>query len=160
MKQDIQTCKDLGCSGIVSGILMDDNSLDFPRTQELIKLSKPLSFTFHRAFDCVPSPMETLNQLIDLDIDRILTSGQKDSADKGFELLKLLKDKSEGSLIILPGGGINPTNVNMFKIAGFEEIHASASKLVSDKNRNAYFGETQNTVSDVETIKAILKLIE
>ncbi|MCL4124209.1 UNVERIFIED_CONTAM: hypothetical protein GTU68_004233 [Idotea baltica] len=160
MKHDIQVCKDLGCSGIVSGILMDNNKLDVLRTQELIELSKPLSFTFHRAFDCVPNPWEVFDQLVDLGVDRILTSGQEDSAESGLEFLKQLKDKSNERVIILPGGGVNPTNIMAFKTAGFKEVHASASKPISDKNWSAYFGDTQNTVSDLETMRAILKQIE
>ena len=77
-----------------------------------------------------------------------------------MEFLNQLKEKSEGNVIILPGSGINPTNAKAFKDAGFNEIHASASKLILDKNINSYFGNTQNTVSDFETIKAILKQIE
>lgn len=53
MKQDIQLCKNLGYQGIVSGVLNKDNTIDIERTKELIELSKPLEFTFHRAFDCV-----------------------------------------------------------------------------------------------------------
>lgn len=54
MKQNIQLCKDLGASGIVSGVLNIDNTIDIERTQELVELSKPLPFTFHRAFDWTP----------------------------------------------------------------------------------------------------------
>jgi copper homeostasis protein len=52
MKENIRICKDLGCAGIVSGVLHEDNSIDIKRTSELIELSKPMSFTFHRAFGC------------------------------------------------------------------------------------------------------------
>ena len=160
MKRDIQVCKDLGCSGIVSGVLNEDNTLDIVRSQELVELSKPLEFTFHRAFDCVPNPIETLEQLITLGVDRILTSGQENSAEKGIELLKQLHDKGLGRIIILPGSGVNSINSKLFNDTGFTEIHASASKPISNSNNNTYFGETEQTVSDVETIKAILKQIQ
>jgi copper homeostasis protein len=55
IKNNIKLCKKLGLKGIVSGVLNDDNTIDIKRTQELIELSSPLSFTFHRAFDCVPN---------------------------------------------------------------------------------------------------------
>lgn len=160
MKRDIQVCKDLGCSGIVSGILNEDNSLDVKRTRTLIEASKPLAFTFHRAFDCLTNPTKAIEQLIAIGVDRILTSGQESSAEKGLDFLNQLRIKSEGNLIILPGSGINSKNANLFKDANFEEIHASASKLISNKNNSAYFGNSQNTVSDPEIIKAILKQIE
>jgi len=157
LKKDIQLSKDLGCAGIVSGVLKDDNTLDLERTNELIALSKPLSFTFHRAFDCVPNPMQALEQLIDLGVDRILTSGQEPSAKKGIALLKQLKEKANGRITILPGCGIHPENAVLFKDAGFTEIHASASKVITAKKNSTYFGDTSQTVSDVETIKSILK---
>ena len=101
MKNDIQTCKDLGCSGIVSGVLKEDNSLDVKRTKMLLEISKPLAFTFHRAFDCVLNPMETLDSLVDLGVDRILTSGQESSVDDGLELLNQLKIKGGKNLLFL-----------------------------------------------------------
>lgn len=160
MKRDIQICKNLGCSGIVSGVLNEDNSLDVQRTKTLIEASKPLNFTFHRAFDCVPNPLETLVQLIGLEVDRILTSGQETSAEKGIELLKELNEKAKDRIIILPGGGVNHKNAMQFKEIGFLEIHASASKSLLNENSSSYFGEFQQTVSDEKSIKAILKQIE
>lgn len=159
MKQDIQVCKELGCQGIVSGVLHKDNSVDIPRTKELIELSKPLPFTFHRAFDCVSNPLEALEQLIDLGAERILTSGQKSKAIEGIELLKALKKQANNRIKILTGSGVNSENAISFKNAKFEEIHASASKVVSAESSD-YFGNTPQTVSDIEEIQAILKVIQ
>ena len=159
MKQDIKLCKDFGCKGIVSGVLKEDNSIDLVRTKELIELSKPLSFTFHRAFDCVPNSFEALEQLINLRVDRILTSGLESSAEKGLELLKKLKEKATNRIIILPGSGINPQNAKCFKDSGFTEIHASASKVIQSDAKTSMFDATQKE-SDVTTIKSILKTIQ
>ena len=90
-----------------------------------------------------------MEQLIDLGVDRILTSGQEPKAKQGLTLLKRLNEKANNKIIIMPGSGINPKNTERFKAAGFLEIHASASKSI-DNNQ---------TVSDVETIKAILNEI-
>ena len=60
MKTDIQLCKDLGCHGIVSGVLNSDKTIDLKRTKELVELSKPLAFTFHRAFDELENAKEAL----------------------------------------------------------------------------------------------------
>jgi copper homeostasis protein len=160
IKQDIQICKNLGCAGIVSGVLNEDNTLDEGRTKELIELSKPLTFTFHRAFDCVPNPIKTLEQLINLGVDRILTSGQEPSAEKGLELLLKLKTIATDKITILPGGGITPKNALLFKEAGFTEIHASASLVILNENKCDYFGETAQTISSLETITDILKVIK
>lgn len=155
MKRDIQLCKDLGCHGIVSGVLNEDKTIDFERTKELVELSKPLSFTFHRAFDEVLNPMEALKQLMDIGVDRILTSGQAKKAVDGIDLLKQLKAKAKSHLIILPGGGINSENVKHFKQTGFQELHTSASKVIKIESNTSFF-DVSLTVSDRENIKAIL----
>ncbi|OUS00695.1 copper homeostasis protein CutC [Flavobacteriales bacterium 33_180_T64] len=158
IKNNIKICKSLGCHGIVSGILNPDNTIDITRTRELVELSKPLPFTFHRAFDMVPNPMITLEQLIDLGIDRILTSGQQPKAAQGLDLLKKLKQQAKKRITILVGSGISSKNVKAFKAEGFDEIHASASEVINTKS-SEYFGSIPQTVSSTKEIKAILKAI-
>ncbi len=158
IKKNIQLCKDLGFSGIVCGILNADNTIDIEKTKALIELSKPLSFTFHRAFDCVTNPKESLQQLIDLKADRVLTSGLQPKAAQGIELLKELQNIASDKIIILPGSGINPSNVHVFKEAGFKEIHTSAS--IEKPKSNVFFDSTRQTVSNIETIQKILKVIQ
>jgi copper homeostasis protein len=156
----------LGCSGIVSGILKSDNSVDIQRTKELIAISKPLKFTFHRAFDWTPNPYEAIEQLIELNVDRILSSGQESSAEKGIFVLQQLKKLANGRITILPGGGINSKNVLAFKGVGFEEIHCSATVIQPtyivpkmSMNSQKLFDETVNNYSDVDLIQSILILI-
>jgi len=156
MKQDIQLCKNLGCDGIVSGVLNEDNTIDIGRTKELIELSKPLQFTFHRAFDCVKNPKESLKQLIDLGVERVLTSGQAASAENGLEVLNQLNIQAKARITILAGGGISAENAIKFKEAGFNEIHASASSKIDVDN--SMFSEPL-TYSNPEKIKAILDAI-
>ena len=158
IKKDIEICKTLGCDGIVSGILNDDNTIDLERTQELIALSKPLPFTFHRAFDIVPDTQDALEQLIELGVDRVLTSGQHPKAIDGLETLKNLKLKAKDRIIILVGSGVSSKNASLFKEAGFNEIHASASEIINTES-SEYFGNTPQTVSSIKEIKAILKVI-
>ncbi len=131
------------------------------RTKQLIALAKPLTFTFHRAFDRVPNSFEALKLLIDLGVDRILTSGQKATAEAGIELLIQLNERANQQIILLPGSGINPENAALFKNAGFKEIHTSASKIIEYSSENDdYFENTRQTASDVSIIKAILKTIK
>ncbi|TCK67603.1 copper homeostasis protein [Winogradskyella wandonensis] len=156
MKNDIQLCKDLGCHGIVSGVLNPDVTIDVKRTNELVELSKPLPFTFHRAFDEVKNPKEALEQLIDLGVERVLTSGQKKTAQEGLDLLKQLNEIADGRITILAGGGINASNASKFKAIGLQEIHASASVTINQPN--SMFAMPQ-TVSDITKIKAILDAI-
>tara|TARA_B100001142_G_scaffold4839_1_gene4964 strand:- start:1463 stop:2080 length:618 start_codon:yes stop_codon:yes gene_type:complete len=126
MKQDIVKFKEMGCKGIVSGILNSDNSIDLKRTKELVELSRPIEFTFHRAFDIVNDPLNEIENLIELDVDRVLTSGQKDKAIKGLELLMQLKSISKNRIKIMPGSGINKSNIVNFE--SFKEIHGSFKK--------------------------------
>ena len=129
MKQDIVKFKEMGCKGIVSGILNDDNSLDIERTKELVELSRPLEFTFHRAFDIIINPLKEIENLIEIGVDRVLTSGQKNKALEGLELLKELKDISKNRIKIMPGGGVNKSNIVNFE--SFDEIHGSFTKCLS-----------------------------
>jgi copper homeostasis protein len=156
MKTDIQLCKDLGCKGIVSGILNADKTIDIDRTKELITLSRPLQFTFHRAFDEVKIPKQALEQLIDLGVERVLTSGQKTSAEKGIKLLQELDEIAECRITILASGGISGDNAKIFKKMGLKEIHASASSQL--ETHNSLF-TMPLTVSDPKKIKAILDAI-
>lgn len=156
MKQDIQLCKNLGCAGIVSGVLNKNNTIDLEKTKELVELSRPLQFTFHRAFDCVKDPKKSLEQLIDLDIDRVLTSGLETSAEKGLNILKQLHEQANGRIIILAGSGITSENAKIFEKAGFKEIHASASTEIEG---DGSIFSTPLTYSDPKKIKAILDAI-
>ena len=123
MKRDIIKFKEMGCKGIVSGVLNDDNSVDIERTKELVELSEPLEFTFHRAFDKVKNPLYEIENLIELGIDRILTSGQKNKAIEGLYLLEKLNNISKKRIVIMPGSGISNTNFKKFN--SFNEIHGS-----------------------------------
>lgn len=131
MKQDIKLCKKMGCHGIVSGILHSDQTIDYHRTQALVQLSYPLPFVFHRAFDHLPNQEEALEKLIEIGVQRILTSGAAASAEKGFEQLLKLKALAKNRITIMPGGGIQSAHVKQFKDAGFQEIHSSATRLVT-----------------------------
>ena len=124
----------------------------------MLEISKPLSFTFHRAFDCVKNPREALQELINLKVDRILTSGLEENAEEGIKLLKELKQIAKNKIIILPGSGINLNNVHKFKDGGFEEIHTSASKEIL--NNTIFFDNTKQTVSSIKKIQKILKAIQ
>ena len=123
MKRDIIKFKEMGCKGIVSGVLNDDNSIDIERTKELVELSRPLEFTFHRAFDLVSDPFEEIENLIEIGVTRILTSGQKHKAIEGLELLEEFKNISKNRILIMPGSGIS--NMNFMKFNSFNEIHGS-----------------------------------
>jgi|SaaInl6LU_22_DNA_1037377.scaffolds.fasta_scaffold01517_11 copper homeostasis protein len=128
MVADIEMAKNLGVQGIVSGVLYENHTLDIENTTRLIKACEGLPFTFHRAFDWIPNKEEALDQLDDLGIQRILTSG---GSTKAIDALETLTTWNRNyNTAILPGGGINSSNYKAFKTAGFEEIHLSATKII------------------------------
>lgn len=162
MKTDIELCKELGVEGIVSGVLTSDFQVDEKRTKELIACTFPLEFTFHRAFDCVEDPFRALKELVDLGVNRILTSGQKSSAVEGLEELVKFQEFVGNECVILPGGGIHPSNKHLFQQKGFKEIHASASQIVEENPQpkvamlsEKFYTETKIYRSDLQIIKQL-----
>jgi copper homeostasis protein len=130
MKTDMTICKELGCDGIVTGILTSDGKVDKERCKQLIDLAYPLEATFHRAFDRVADPFEALEDIIGLGFERILTSGLKPRAIDAIETLAALVKQSGDRIIIMPGSGI--TSENIIEVAektGATELHSSASIL-------------------------------
>jgi copper homeostasis protein len=163
MKNDIVVCKQLGCDGIVTGILNKEGKIDKKRCQELIDLAYPLEATFHRAFDRVANPLEALEDIIDLGFERILTSGLKPKAIEGVLLLSQLMQQSAERIIIMPGSGINSENIiSIAESTGATEFHSSASKVTDSKMEfvNASLNETLNyIVANKEEVKKMAELL-
>ncbi|MCB5229648.1 MAG: copper homeostasis protein CutC [Candidatus Cloacimonetes bacterium] len=136
MKADVKWAKDLGVDGVVFGILEPNGNLDLERVQELVQLAQPLSVTFHRAFDFCVNPLQALEGLISMGIDRILTSGQQQTAMQGASLIRELMDKAGERIIVMPGSGINSGNViELLELTHAREIHLSASHMVAGRMR-------------------------
>ena len=159
MLEDIAFCKEHGFSGIVSGALTASNEIDMAVTNRLIKASEGMQFTFHRAFDVCKSPTQSLEILIDLGVDRLLSSGQQPKAIDGIKLLIDLKTLSEGRIEIMPGSGIASENVLDFKEAGFSSIHFSAIKKESSSSSNNLFNASINGHSSLSEIQKIVHLL-
>tara|TARA_R110002049_G_scaffold279949_3_gene459149 strand:+ start:7513 stop:8247 length:735 start_codon:yes stop_codon:yes gene_type:complete len=167
MKKDIQLCKDLGCKGIVSGTLNPDQTIDIERTKQLVELSKPLNFTFHRAFDWTPNPLKALDTLIDLGVNSVLTSGQEKSAKAGINLLKQLKTHANNKITLLPGGGIHLKNAALFQKSGFKALHCSLTTFTTVNktpniamNSSKHFSETHIATSDIKKIQQLIKILK
>ena len=111
MEADIDTAKAEGADGVVIGLLNADGTVDAERSRELIARARPLSVTFHRAFDMTPDPFEALETLIGLGVDRVLTSGQEASVLEGLPLITELVRRAGERIIVMPGGGITARNV-------------------------------------------------
>lgn len=126
MRQDIRLCRELGCDGVVIGLLNRDGSIDEKRTARLIEEAYPLSVTFHRAFDRCRDPFEAMEKLIQIGCERILTSGQQPLAPDGIGLLAQLQQAAAERIIILIGSGVKPATVGALAAGtGCTEFHAS-----------------------------------
>lgn len=164
MKNDVAICKQLGCDGIVTGILTTDGKVDKKRCKELIELAYPLEATFHRAFDRVADPFEALEDIIELRFERILTSGLKPKAIEGLEILSKLIKQSDDRIIIMPGSGIIAENIiTIAESTAAKEFHSSASfvKQSEMKFKNTEMNESLNYVSvNKDAVKTMVGLLE
>ena len=130
MESDIDAAKSEHADGVVIGLLNADGRIDVDRSRALIARARPLSVTFHRAFDVTPDPFEALETLIGLGIDRVLTSGQEASVLEGLPLITELVRRAGTRIIIMPGGGITPRNVErIIAAARPNEMHFAALHL-------------------------------
>ena len=127
MIADIDQCRQVGCDGVVIGMLHSDGSVDARRCAALIDQAGSMQVTFHRAFDRVRDPMRSLEQIIDLGCTRILTSGLRPTADLGRDMLRTLVEAAADRITIMPGSGVRAANI--VELAGFTAataFHSSA----------------------------------
>ena len=135
MKEDAKILLDHGADGIAFGCLTSDNKIDIAKTKEMRELisSYQKDSVFHRAFDCVSDPIESIEILIELGIDRVLTSGLQQTAMLGKKLLKRLHKEYGKKIQILAGSGMNPSNVAAFiEETGVINVHSSCKEWVLD----------------------------
>ena len=114
MIDSVKYCRDIGCKGVVLGVLDKNNSIDYVNCKRLVKESKGISLTFHMAFDLTRDPFLSMEKIIDLGFDRILTSGQKESAVTGIKLINELAEKGEKRISIMPGSNVRSSNIDLF----------------------------------------------
>lgn len=115
MLEDINICKNIGVNGIVTGVLGKNNQVDIKVLKILINEAKPLEVTFHKAIDEATDPLLALRQLIELGVERVLTSGRAVTAQEGSTLMNIMIEKAAGDIIVMPSGQISQEN--------FQEIH-------------------------------------
>ncbi len=173
MLHDIRMAKKLGVDGVVIGCLTTDGRIDMQRNKELIQAAQGMSVTFHRAFDMCKNPFEALEQIISLGCDSILSSGQQPTAMEGVTLLSELIAKADGRITIMPGSGVNESNIAAIaQKTKATEFHFSAREPIDSKmqyrNPNLKMGGTvlsideyvQNITSAEKVKQTIDKLIE
>jgi len=161
MMYDARLCRQLGCDGVVIGLLNKDGSIDITRTSRLVEAVYPLGVTFHRAFDRCVDPIAAMEQLIGVGCERILTSGQKQNAMDGVELIAALNRLAAERIIIMPGSGVRKENVKwLAEQTGCAEFHSSLrSKIESNMEfvQPAFSGDNEsytNNAIEVNDVKA------
>lgn len=164
MEKDVQLCKDLGCNGVVVGLLNSDGTVDKKRTSKLVALAYPMGVTFHRAFDRAIDPFQALEDIIELGCERILTSGQKALVINGTTLVKELVEKAADRIIIMPGSGVRSNNIDEIALStGAVEFHTTARMIVGtemswiNKNMNESLDHVACDGNEVKQIVSALK---
>jgi copper homeostasis protein len=131
---EAEAAREAGAAGIVAGILNADRRIDVARMKLLVEAASPLPVTFHRAFDRARDREEALADLLETGCQRLLSSGMAATAFEGAEHLKWLRDKAAGQIVIMPGGGITPSNIIQIAVTtSAVEFHCSAIQWMDEQ---------------------------
>jgi copper homeostasis protein len=170
MKKDILMAKELGADGVVFGMLNPDGTIDRVRMGQLVSIARPLGITCHRAFDMTADPFAALEDLIELGVDRVLTSGQQKSAPEGAGLIRELVKRAQGRIIIMPGSGIREHNVvDLVQQTGVSEVHVHPDKEVKSRmifhQPSVFMGrpdlsEYTITITDADRVRKISQMLK
>lgn len=169
MKEDARLLMENGADGIAFGCLDENGNVDQKQTKQIIDIIREYNgeAVFHRAFDCVKDPYSTIEILIDLGADRILTSGLKAKAMEGMDLIKDLQGKYGDRIQLLAGSGMNAGNAKeMMDKTGIYQVHSSCKNWLTDPttsgNQVTYaFAEAPHENDyDVVDAELVHKLVE
>lgn len=161
MLDNIEAVKQLGVQGVVFGALTSKGDVDLQAMGRLVKASGPLQITFHRAFDLVRDPLKALDAIMELGIERLLTSGQATTAEQGVPLIQQLVDRAGDRLSVMAGSGISSSNVNGIVAATrVAEVHASASVPRSPEfaSGDVRFGD-HSRVTSVDRVRELIQMM-
>ncbi|HEX6454501.1 MAG TPA: copper homeostasis protein CutC [Trebonia sp.] len=133
MSRDIVAAKSAGADGVVIGALTTDSAVDVPLTRRLIEVARPLSVTFHRAFDETADPVSAFGDVLALGADRLLTSGGAPTALEGADLIETLVARSGKNIAVMAGSGVTErTAADIVRRTRVGELHFSARASAPD----------------------------
>lgn len=159
MMHDVATAKRLGSDGVVLGILMPDGSIDTERTRKLLVAARPMSVTFHKAIDASSDIIRVFDDIVQLGIDRVLTSGGKADVLAGADVLRELVKRSHGRVKVLAGGGVSFDNVmEVVKLSGVKEVHALSALLSEFAGPSGAAGNRQRVV-DPDKVRMMIDFL-
>lgn len=170
IRKDVEFCKKAGCDGVVIGFLHPDGTIDGDRTRDIAELARPMSVTFHRAFDMTCDPFGALEILMNVGVNRLLTSGQQNKAPQGVGLIAELVKKSGNRLVVMPGSGVNEENIRwLYQQTGAVEFHLTGQKPVGSmmkyRKEGIFLGglsqipEYEHSETSVERIQKIVNIL-
>jgi copper homeostasis protein len=170
MLRDVDTAKALGADGVVIGVLTAAGEVDRARTRELLERARPMSVTFHRAFDMTRDPFAALDALAALGVDRVLTSGQEESAMEGLDLLRDLVSRAQDRIIVMVCGNLTERNIaRVAQETKAKEIHvtgfAGVESGMTFRNPRVYMGgllrppEYSRSVTAADRIAALVRRV-
>ena len=160
MKQDLLLAREIGCDGVVLGLLLPDGSIDHERTSKLVNIAYPMDVTFHRAFDRVKNPEEALETVIETGCTRILTSGLHPTALEGKATIRKLVELANERIIIMPGSGIRADNLeSLYLETHAREFHSSARKTIeTNMQHHSPTMHEKTTTTQLDTAEVIRML--
>jgi copper homeostasis protein len=170
MREDIAGARAVGARGVVLGILRADGTVDEERTRELVDRARPLEVCFHRAFDMTRDPFEALETLVQLGVERVLTSGQEKTAIDGLARIAGLVRAAAGRIVVMPGGGVREDNIRrVIDATGAREVHVSLRTPVSSTmlfrnprctmSSSAASAEYEHSITDVQRVRRCVEAL-
>lgn len=167
MLDDVKAMKELGVAGIVIGCLTAEGTIDEARTKALVDAAKPMKVTNHRAFDMTRDVNEAIEALVRCGVDRVLTSGQADTAEDGVPAMIRTVAAARGRIRIMACGGLDAGNIaGIYSSTHVDDVHFAAPKQVDSGMRYRNIGVTMGgeeaeaefalTVTDPEMVKATI----
>lgn len=167
MMEDIKALRSEGVAGVVIGCLTPDGRIDETRTAALVEAARPMSVTCHRAFDMTADAGEALEALVRCGVNRVLTSGQRDTAVEGIAILKSAVEQAAGRIVIMGCGALDADNIRKVRDeTGLVEMHFAALKIVASgmafRNPHVGMGGTEKdreyelTLTDGDAVRATI----
>lgn len=139
MLRDIDASRSAGAHGLVLGVLTAGNRVDLDAMARLVEAARPLPVTFHRAIDLTPDLDAAFETLVELGVDRVLTSGGAPTAMEGANRLSALRERLGDAITLLAGGGVRAAHAaDLARLSGVREVHARPLQTVSSAGQGEF----------------------
>lgn len=171
MLEDVDRFRELGVHGVVAGCLTAEGMIDEARMAELVACAGDMEVTCHRAFDMTADAHDALEALIRAGVNRVLTSGQRDTGQQGADLLASLVERAGDRIVIMGCGALTAETIgDVVARAGLKEVHFAALKEVPSpmRYRNPHVGmggddldrEYRLTLTDGDAVRATIAALQ